>query len=124
MSWFYRFFGKSDNEQIVTLDAPYIQLTGVATHTGAQTIVGAVDITGNETVTGNFGATGTARIVSYLYLGSGTRALVTGTAGIDPINTGISGSFDKGSIFMGGTANLYYKTDYASTSWASVDAVD
>jgi hypothetical protein len=118
MSWFYRFFQKSDNEQVVTLTAPAIQLTGAATITGAFAVTGAQTFTGNQTVTG------TARVVSYLYLGTGTKALVTGTAGIDPINNGIAGSFDKGSIFMGGTANLYYKTDYASTSWASIDAYD
>ena len=112
MSWFYSKFKKSDDDSKVSLTSTYIELTGVATNTG------------NFTVTGNETVTGTARVVSYLYLGTGTKALVTGTAGIDPINTGITGSFDKGSIFMGGTANLYYKTDYASTSWASIDAYD
>jgi hypothetical protein len=117
MSWFYRFFTKSDNEQVVTVTAPYIQLTGSATITGALAQTGDPTITGNQTVVG------TGRFTSYIYLGTGTRGIAFGTSGVDPINTGVDG-FDKGSIFMGGTSNLYYKTNYSSTSWASVDAVD
>jgi len=37
--------------------------------------------------------------------------------------TGIN-DVDKGSILLGGTANLYMKTGYASTAWASVDIYD
>jgi hypothetical protein len=118
MSWFYRFFKKSDNEQVVTLTAPAIQLTGGATITGAQTFVG------NQTVYGNSSVTGTGRVnTSPFYLGNGTQCIAFGTIGIDPINTGVTGC-DKGSVFVGGTAGFYYKTDYASTSWASIDAYD
>jgi hypothetical protein len=55
MSWFYRFFTKSDNEQVVTLNSPYIQLTGSATLTGALAQTGAQTVTGNLTVTGDVG---------------------------------------------------------------------
>ena len=124
MSWFYRFFQKSDNEQVVTLTAPAIQLTGAATITGAVSITGAQTFTGNQTVYGNSSVTGTGRVnTSPFYLGNGTQCIAFGTIGIDPIGDGITGC-DKGSIFVGGTAGLYIKTDYASTSWASIDQYD
>ena len=124
MSWFYRKFTKSDDDGTVTLTSDTIQLTGAVTVTGALTQTGNVGITGTQTVSSYQTVSGTARHIGSIYLGTGTQAIVFGTSGVDPINTGVSGSYDKGSIFMGGTANLYYKTDYASTSWASVDAVD
>jgi hypothetical protein len=123
MSWFYRFFQKSDNEQVVTLTAPAIQLTGTATLTGALAQTGDLTVTGAVKGT-TLTSTGTARIVtSPIYLGTGTQAIGFGTIGIDPITNGLTG-YDKGSVFVGGTAGFYYKTDYASTSWASIDAYD
>ncbi|MFA5137063.1 MAG: hypothetical protein WC489_06800 [Patescibacteria group bacterium] len=95
MSWFYRFFSKSDNEQVVTLNSPYIQLTGSATLTGALTVSD-----------------------SPVYFGTGTLGIFFGTA--TPWSTGIADA-DKGSIYMqtvGGT--IYYKTDYGSKSWSTV----
>jgi hypothetical protein len=95
MSWFYRFFSKSDNEQVVTLNSPYIQLTGSATLTGALTVSD-----------------------SPVYFGTGTLGIFFGTA--TPWITGIADA-DKGSIYMqtvGGT--IYYKTDYGSKSWSTV----
>lgn len=88
MSWFYRFFKKSDDEQTVTVTAPAMRCNGGA-----------------------------------FYLGTGTQAIVWGASSVDPINTGVSG-YDKGSIYIGGTATLYLKTGYASTAWASVDMYD
>jgi hypothetical protein len=107
MSWFYRFFTKSDNEQVVTLDSPYIQLTGSATLTGALTQ------TGNQTVSGT-----SRTVTSPLYLGSGTLGIFFGTA--TPWDTGVTGA-DKGSVYLqtvGGT--VYYKTEYSSKSWSTV----
>jgi hypothetical protein len=131
MSWFYRFFTKSDNEQVVTLNSPYIQLTGSATLTGALAQTGAQTVTGNLTVTGDVGVTGAHDVTgdqtvsgtikagtSPLYLGSGTLGIFFGTA--TPWDTGVTGA-DKGSIYLqtvGGT--IYYKTDYGSKSWSTV----
>ena len=107
MSWFYRFFTKSDDEQVVTLNSPYIQLTGSATLTGALAQTGNLSVTGALTVSD-----------SPIYLGTGTLGIFFGTA--TPWSTGIADA-DKGSIYMqtvGGT--IYYKTDYGSKSWSTV----
>ena len=124
MSWFYRFFKKSDDEQTVTVTAPAIALTGAVTVTGALTQTGALGVTGNQSVTGNQYVSSTMRCNGgAFYLGTGTQAIVWGASSVDPINTGVSG-YDKGSIYIGGTATLYLKTGYASTAWASVDLYD
>lgn len=146
MSWLYRFFTKSDNEQVVTIAAPYVQITGTATVTGGltqssgalapanlnvttaataarMTVTGTMAVGGAATFVNNLTVSGTTRHIGYIYLGTGTKCIAFGTDGIDPIANGID-NCDKGSIFMGGTANLYFKTDYSSTSWASADAYD
>lgn len=131
MSWFYRFFTKSDNEQVVTLNSPYIQLTGSATLTGALAQTGnlsvtgdlyskgAITFTGDPTITGDVGITGALTVSdSPVYFGTGTLGIFFGTA--TPWSTGIADA-DKGSIYMqtvGGT--IYYKTDYGSKSWSTV----
>jgi hypothetical protein len=201
MSWLYRFLSKSDNEQVVTIAAPYVQITGGATITGNlavtgdTTYIGAYDITGvmdtdylqvdaiatttwlrcpntaslttisattvtvsgrvdsawvgvtNTATAGTVNATtanitgvntlgwatvtNTATMVTGrvwtgpVYLGSGTVAIIWGGSTVDPIATGavnVGGAtgYDKGSLYIGGTAGLYVKTDYASTSWASI----
>lgn len=50
MSWLYRFFKKSDDEQTVTVTAAAIQLTGDVTVTGALTTSGGVETEVSELV--------------------------------------------------------------------------
>ncbi len=122
MSWFYRFFKKSDDEQTVTVTAPAIALTGAVAVTGALTQTGAVGITGNETVTGNLTVTSTIRnTTSPFFLGSGTLGVFFGTA--TPWDTGINNA-DVGSMYCQtlGTGSIYRKYGYASKNWATLVA--
>jgi hypothetical protein len=122
MSWFYRFFKKSDDEQTVTVTAPAIALTGAVAVTGALTQTGAVGITGNETVTGNLTVTSTIRnTTSPFFLGSGTLGVFFGTA--TPWDTGVSNA-DKGSLYCQtlSTGSIYRKYGFASKEWATLVA--
>lgn len=126
MSWFYRFFKKSDDDSTVTLTSDYIQLTGAATLTGALTQAGALNVTGNILNTGNLTVTSTARVdTSPIYLGTGTVCI--GWGAIDAAKTGvyISGTtnYGKGSLYINTTyGTLWVKTDHASTAWATMYA--
>lgn len=114
MSWFYRFFKKSDDESTVTLTSDYIQLTGSAT------------LTGNVLNTGNLTVTSTARVdTSPIYLGTGTVCMAWGA--VDAAKTGvyISGTtnYGKGSLYINTTyGTMWVKTDHASTAWATLYA--
>lgn len=126
MSWFYRFFKKSDDDSTVTLTSDYIQLTGAATLTGALTQAGALNVTGNILNTGNLTVTSTARVdTSPIYLGTGTVCI--GWGAVDAAKTGvyISGTtnYGKGSLYINTTyGTLWVKTDHASTAWATMYA--
>ena len=126
MSWFYRFFKKSDDDSTVTLTSDYIQLTGAATLTGALTQTGALNVTGNILNTGNLTVTSTARVdTSPIYLGTGTVCI--GWGAVDAAKTGvyISGTtnYGKGSLYINTTyGTLWVKTDHASTAWATMYA--
>jgi hypothetical protein len=114
MSWFYRFFKKSDDEQVVSLEnaASFDIVTGNATIT-----------TGNFKVTaGNMDLiAGTARMAASkaFFFGPGSVGIISVATSVDPSVTGIAG-MDINSICVGGTAGLYRKTAHAVTSWASV----
>lgn len=126
MSWFYRFFKKSDDDSTVTLTSDYIQLTGAATLTGALTQAGALNVTGNILNTGNLTVTSTARVdTSPIYLGTGTVCI--GWGAVDAAKTGvyISGTtnYGKGSLYINTTyGTLWVKTDHASTAWGTMYA--
>ena len=107
MSWLYRFFHKSDNEQVVTIAAPYVQITGVATVTGAQTFTGNQTVTGNETVTGRvlgawLGVTNTATITT-ITATTITAGGLTTSAYATVTNVATAGGFRAwtGPIFLG-----------------------
>jgi len=115
MSWFYRKFFKSDDDSTVTLESDNIVFKGAVTQTGNQGVTGNLTVTGNERFNTAAGPV--------IYLNTGTLCIAWATSGFNPITTGIN-DVDKGSILLGGTANLYMKTGYASTAWASVDIYD
>lgn len=131
MSWFYRFFKKSDDDSTVTLTSDYIQLTGAATltgaltQTGAQAVTGDLSVTGNILNTGNLTVTSTARVdTSPIYLSTGTVAMGWGSG--DPkAGVYITGTtnYGIGSLYINTTyGTLYVKTNHASTAWATMYA--
>lgn len=52
MSWLYRFFKKSDDEQTVTVTVPTFTVTGDLAVTGDQVFIGDTVYTGNFDITG------------------------------------------------------------------------
>ena len=132
-SWFYRFFKKSDDEQVVSLEngASFDVVTGNATiSTGNFTLTAGtaafgstVSIVGNTTVTTGYlqltaGTLGMAASKA-IFFGPGSVGIISVATNIDPSVTGISG-MDINSICVGGTAGLYRKTAIAPTGWASM----
>lgn len=89
MSWLYRFFKKSDDEQTVTVTAPAIQLTGNVTVTGALTTSGGVETEVSELVywqtvynTATIGTLSVSTLATTPYLNvtdTGTIASIKGT---------------------------------------------
>jgi hypothetical protein len=119
---------------VVTNTATVGGLASAGTATVTTLAATTANITGINTL-GWATVTNTATMVTErvwtgpIYLGSGTVAIVWGAVTLKPNVDGFAGvggatGYDKGSLFIGGTAGLYIKTDYASTSWASMDQAD
>lgn len=68
----------------------------------------------------------TIELTTPLCFTTGTVGIMGCATSVDPINTGYSAGnvLDINSVLVGGTAGMYKRTGYASTSWASFDLYD
>jgi hypothetical protein len=152
MSWFYRYFKKSDDDATVTLTSTNINLTGITTITGTATFTGALTagnitaggallstthtatgaiVAGGQVTGAGLLSTSTVRSsTSPIYLGSGTVAIGFGAylpGGVGQTGVTIDGSaaknFGIGSLYINTTyGTMFVKTGHASTAWVTMYA--